>query len=81
MLQFDEARPFNSEEVKRLLEQHGIQPVVAPREARFRLGVVERRHQVFRAAVETYMGFKKLPLTLESVGEAVFQVRPVTNQL
>ena len=71
LLQFDEARPFNSEELKRFLEQR-IQPVVAPGEAHFKLGDVERRHQVFRAAVETHIQQEKLPLTLESVVEAVF---------
>ncbi len=80
-LQFDEARPFNSEELKRRLEQHGIQPAEAAGEAHFRLGGGKRGQQVFRAAVETRMEQEKLPLTLGSVREAVFQVSPVMNQL
>ncbi len=65
MLQFDEVRPFNSEEQKWFFEQRGVQPIVAPGEAHFRLGVVEKGHQVFRAAVETYVEQEKLPLTWE----------------
>ncbi len=63
------------------MEQRGIQPVVAPGEAHFRLGVVERRRQAFRAVEETYIEQEKLPLTLESVREAVIQVSPVMDQL
>ncbi len=80
-LPLDEARPLKSEEQKRVLEQCGVQPVVAPGEACFRFGVVERCHHVFRAAVATYVEQEKLPLTLESVREAVFQVSPAMSQL
>jgi hypothetical protein len=60
---------------------HTIQPAAAPGEAHFRLGVVERHQQVFRAEMERHFEQKKLPLTLESVREAVLQASPVMIQL
>ncbi len=81
MLQCDEARPFCGDELKLFMERYGIEPQVAPGEAHTRLGIIERRHQVLRTAVENYMSSEDLALTIDSIREAVEYVTPAMNNL
>ena len=81
LLQCDEARCFCGHEVKHFLEHNHVKLDVAPGEAHTRLGIVERRHMVLRAAIETYMQEENLQPTLAGVREAVDHVVPAMNQL
>ena len=54
-IQLDEARNFCGAELQNFLNRHAVHVDVAPGEAHTRLGVVERRHQVLREAVENYI--------------------------
>jgi hypothetical protein len=81
MFQYDEARPFCSEEVRLYFERRGIMLQVVPVEAHTRLGIVKRRHMVLRTAVENYMEDSNLEKTWDAVREAVNLVAPVMNTL
>ena len=54
---------------------------MAPGEAHNRLGIIERRHMVFRTACENYMDNENLERTKANVKEAVEYVAPVLNTL
>eukprot|EP00959_Pyramimonas_sp_CCMP1952_P018312 387834-Pyramimonas_sp.AAC.1 len=53
-LRIDDGSGFASDRVTQFLEQHSMSIVIAAGEAHSSLGVVERRHQVVREAVELY---------------------------
>ena len=81
VLQCDEARPFNGEELRTFLERRNIELDVSPGEAHWRLGIIERRHDVLRTALETFLDEENLPPEADSVRTALEYVAPVLNEL
>eukprot|EP00959_Pyramimonas_sp_CCMP1952_P213964 4477122-Pyramimonas_sp.AAC.1 len=53
-LRTDDGSGFASDKFTLFLEQHSVSIVIAAGEAHSSLGVVERRHQVVREAIELY---------------------------
>ena len=52
IIQCDEQRAFCSGQFQQFCNQNNIEPWIAPGEAHWKLGVVERRHPVLRKAIE-----------------------------
>jgi len=80
-LQYDEARPFCGAELTELLERHNIKSDVAPGEAHFRLGIIERRHMTLRTALENYLTDLQTPANSDTVRDALEHVVPSMNNL
>ncbi|CAJ1404806.1 unnamed protein product [Effrenium voratum] len=55
VLMIDEHRAWSSDAMSSWARDNGISLVISPGEAHTRLGVVERRHQLLRRAVEIYL--------------------------
>ena len=74
----DEGRGWLHETMTNMLAEQNILHTVAPGEAHTRMGVVERRHQVLRKAVEIYMDDRGLQ-DLDGLRQALAYVLPQVN--
>ena len=61
--------------------QNGIDLWMAPGEAHWKLGVVERRHPVLHRAIELYLQDTHLPPARASIIQAVENIIPAMNTL
>eukprot|EP00913_Durusdinium_trenchii_P030874 g28916.t1 len=80
ILRIDEAKGWSSEHVRNWATQRGITLEVQPAENHTWLGVVERKHQVIRRALELYMD-QNDNHGLATLKEAVYYVPHSINQL
>ena len=71
MIQCDEARCFCADAMVTMLGNRNIELQVAPGEAHNRLGIIERRHVVFRTACENYLDNENLEKTRDNIKEAI----------
>ena len=81
IIQCDEQRAFCSGQFQQFCNQNNIEPWIAPGEAHWKLGVVERRHPVLRKAIELYLRDNNLPPGRNSAIQALDHIVPVMNTL
>ena len=79
-LRVDSAKGWESRAVRDWCSDHGVILEVAPAESHNWLGVVERRHQVVRRALEIYMEDEG-EANLTNLKEAAIYVPPRINQM
>ena len=79
-IRVDSAKGWESKAVRDWCSDHGVILEVAPAESHNWLGVVERRHQVVRRALELYMADLG-DATLSNLKEAAIYVPPKINMM
>ena len=78
-LQIDDHRGWSSEALRNWASDHGVFLNINPGQAHARLGLLERRHQVLRRAVELYLADNATPITRDSISQALTYVIPQIN--
>ena len=78
-LQVDDHRGWSSETLRNWASDHGIFLNINPGQAHARLGILERRHQVLRRAVELYIADTNSTINRDTVAQALTYVIPQIN--
>ena len=76
ILQVDDHRAWSSELIRSWSSDHGVHLEISPGQAHTRLGLLERRHQVLRRAIELFLAQGNLSVTTDNVIQAVTYVIP-----